>query len=120
MLWGIIDSLDSFHSEWSRKVCRYFGNYPAEELIKVVFPTTIVCQSVTVTLITDEVAKIKVVHPEIGKTFLYRQTLAEHHKSSHRKPFFTRCSVNDITAKILEKCFVIDLVPYVTIVPKLE
>ena len=120
MLWGVIHSLDSLHTERPRKVCCDFGYHPTEELIEVVFPTTIVCQSVTITLVTNEVAEIKVVHSEIGEPFLYRQTLAEHHQASHCKAFFARCPVNDITTKILEECFVVSFIPHVTIVPELE
>ena len=110
VLWGVIHSLDAFHPEWSWKVCRYFGYHSAEELIEIVFPATIVCKPVTVTFITDEIAEIDVVHSEIGKPFLNGQTLAEHHQSCHRKTFFARCPVNDITTKILKERFVIDLV----------
>ena len=120
VLWSVIHSLDPLHTERPRKVCRDFRYHPAEELVKVVFPPAVVCQSVTVTFITDEVAEIEVIHTEIGKTFLHGQSLAEHHQAGHRKTFFACCSVDDITAKILEKCFVIDLIPHVTLVSVLE
>ena len=71
-------------------------------------------------LITDEVAEVDVIHPEISEPFLYGQSLAEHHQTSHREPLLAGCPINDITAKIFEKRFVIDLIPYVTIVPILE
>ena len=120
VLWSVIHSLYTFHMEWSRKVCRDFRYYSAEELIEVVFPTSVVSQSVAVTLITDKITEIKVIHTEVGEPFLYGQSLAEHHQTSHREPLLAGCPINDITAKIFEKRFVIGFIPHVTIISKLE
>ena len=117
---GVIYSLNTFHPEWTRKVEGYFWNHAAKELIQVVLPATIIGQSVTITLFTYQIAEVNIVHPEIGKSLLYRKPLAKHHQACHRQSLFACFTVNDIAAKVSQEGLVIHFIPYMSFISELK
>ena len=116
----VIHSLNTLHAEWTWKVEGHFRNHTAKELIQIVLPAPVVSQSVAIALFTYQMAEVNIVHPEVGKSLLYRKPLAKHHQASHRQALFPCFSVNDIAAKILQESLVVHFIPHMSLVPELK
>ena len=78
MLRCIVIPFYAIHLKRPRKFLCQARKHIGHEVIQVVFPCSIVCEAVTVPLLTHKMRLVNIIQTQIIEPFSYRQTLAEH------------------------------------------
>ena len=70
MLQCIVLSYDSFHLEWTRKIYRQLWQNHPHEVVQVILPPTNIVKTVAITLLSNKVRLVDVIHSKIIKHML--------------------------------------------------
>lgn len=76
MLRGVVISNNSFHIERARQVTCQFWQHGPYKVEKVVFPCSIIRKTVTISLVTNQMRLINIVHTHIVKPFSYLREMS--------------------------------------------
>ena len=117
---SVVLSRHAVHDKWALKICRQLTHNFVEEIIKVILPSSIVCQPVTPPLAFGEMSLVNIVHPDIVKTLSDRQAFAKHEQSRQRQPFLLVFSVDGVSPKTFQKLFVVKSVKRMYWIPDSE
>ena len=106
----VIIALHTLQSEWTLKVYCQFCKNPTEEVIQIIFPSTIIRYAVAIAHVAHQVGLVYIVHSEIREAFTHRESFSEHEQTSKSKSLLACGSIFCISTKLSKKLLVIQLV----------
>ena len=100
MLQCVVISNNTFHIERARQVTCQFWQHGPYKVEKVVLPCSIIRKTVAISLVTNQMRLINIVHTHVVKPFPYRQAFTEHQQTRHRQSFHSILAIDCITSKL--------------------
>ena len=82
MYCGVINPLHAFQTERALQVLDQSGLYGHKEVVQIVFPPSVVCQTVAPAALRLQVGHVEIIHTDVVEALSDWQPFAEHKQTS--------------------------------------